>query len=583
MKKETGYPSIDKTHEKDYSFSDRYPLIPNMSIFNAVKLMSTFYKKETSINCFDLTVSYEELIKDSITLSKAFKELGIKTNDIISVSMPNFYQAVIIYFASSRIGAVTTFLNSQSSIEEIENYLNLFESPLFINYDCSNEYNNHIKKNTKVRQIITLNKEDINKKNYHNLKGISSSYNDFLSFNDIGMISNYYRHNFNTNFGAKQDTLILFTSGSTGNPKSVVLTNENLLSSGIYMKNTGHIKSVVGEKCLVCVPFTYPYGFATSTLMSFLCGREAILAPNLSKDNISYYLSKNPNYIFGSPALLELIKRNTPTNQDLSSIHTFISGGDFLTPSQNKEGVAFFKKHNSNAVICNGSGNAESCGASTIAVGSQIRPETVGRILIGTNAIIVDPDTMTELKYGEEGMLCISGKHVFKEYFKNKEETKKVKFLYKGKEYLKTGTMGILDKEGYFTLTGRSSRYYIRSDLNKVYLEHIQKVISLIDVVDSCCVVAKPNKDLLYVNKAYIVLKDGVLPTKEISDYIMDACYKPMKDNTTGETIQLKPFEFPESIEFLPALPRTVADKIDYRLLEEMAKEEVKFKKRELK
>ena len=86
------------------------------------------------------------------------------------------------------------------------------------------------------------------------------------------------------------------------------------------MKNTGRIKPQVGEKCLVCVPFTYPYGFVTSTIMSLLCGRTAILAPNLSKDNIRYYLSKNPNYIFGSPALLELIKRNVCDNDDLSSI-----------------------------------------------------------------------------------------------------------------------------------------------------------------------------------------------------------------------------------------------------------------------
>ena len=88
--------------------------------------------------------------------------------------------------------------------------------------------------------------------------------------------------------------------------------------------------------------------------------------------------------------------------------------------------------------------------------------------------------------------------------------------------------MGILNTDGYFTLTGRSSRYYIRSDLNKVYLEHIQNIMSLIDVIDSCCVVQKPDKDLLFTNKAYVILKDGVLPTKEISDYIINMCYRPL-------------------------------------------------------
>ena len=579
----TGYPSIDNIHNKDYSFFDRNPIIPDMSIYNTINMLSTFYRKEEAIDCLDLNVNYDEMINDTVLLSKTFRELGIKKGDIISVSMPNFYQGVIIYLAANRIGAVTTFINSMSSIEEVLGYLNEFESSLFINFDKDSEYNKKIKDNSKVRNIITLNRDEINTKNYGNIISSANGYRDDLSFSDIGSIAKYYKKPIYTLYGGKEDSLILFTSGSTGNPKSVVLTNQNILASGIYMKNTGRIKAKVGERCLVCVPFSYPYGFATSTIMSLICGRVAVLAPTLSKDNIRYYLSKNPNYVFGSPALLELIKRNVKDSDDLSSIHTFVSGGDFLTTNQNKAGVEFFKKHGAETIICNGSGNAETVGTNTMAVGSINKPETVGRVLVGTKAIVVNPDTLEEVKYGEEGMLCISGKHVFKGYYKNEDMSRETKFVYKGIEYYKTGNMGILDTDGYFTLTGRSSRYYIRSDLNKVYLEHIQNVISLIDVVDSCCVVPKEDKDLLFTNKAYVVLKDGVLPSLEVSDYIMNMCYKPLYNSVTGEMVQLKPFEVPESITFLDVLPRTKADKVDYTFLENMAKNEVKIKKKELK
>ena len=579
----TGYPSIDNIHNKDYSFFDRNPIIPDMSIYNTINMLSTFYRKEEAIDCLDLNVNYDEMINDTVLLSKTFKELGIKKGDIISVSMPNFYQGVIVYLAANRIGAVTTFINSMSSIEEVLGYLNEFESSLFINFDKDSEYNKKIKDNSKVRNIITLNKNEINTKNYGNITSSANGYRDDLFFSDIGSIAKYYKRPIYTLYGGKEDSLILFTSGSTGNPKSVVLTNQNILASGIYMKNTGRIKAKVGERCLVCVPFSYPYGFATSTIMSLICGRVAVLAPTLSKDNIRYYLSKNPNYVFGSPALLELIKRNVKDSDDLSSIHTFVSGGDFLTVSQNKAGVEFFRKHGAETIICNGSGNAETVGTNTMAVGSINKPETVGRVLVGTKAIVVNPDTLEEVKYGEEGMLCISGKHVFKGYYKNEDMSRETKFVYKGIEYYKTGNMGILDTDGYFTLTGRSSRYYIRSDLNKVYLEHIQNVISLIDVVDSCCVVPKEDKDLLFTNKAYEVLKDGVLPSLEVSDYIMNMCYKPLYNSVTGEMVQLKPFEVPESITFLDVLPRTKADKVDYTFLENMAKNEVKIKKKELK
>ena len=577
--KETGYPSIDKTHEKGEKYFDIHPLIPNLSIYNAINLIGNLYKNESAIDCLNLKVSYKEMIEQAATLSKAFKELGIKSGDIITVSMPNFSQAVIVYLAANRIGAITTFLNSFAEIEEVCRYLNLFESPIFINYDKDKEYNDKIKLNTKVRQVITLLQKDLNNKKFANNSSSIIGNSDYISFNDLGLVAKHYKKPFNTLYSGNQDSLILFTSGTTGNPKAVVLTNKNILASGIYMKNSTNLSNVSGEKSLVCVPFTYPYGFATSTLMSLLCGREAILAPNLTDTNISYFLSKNPNIVFGSPALLELIKRNTPDNLDLSSIHTFISGGDFLTLPQEQDGLEFFKRHNANVNICNGSGNAETVGANTNAVGIKNKQNTVGKILLGSSAIIVNSDTLEELKYGEEGLLCISGKHVFKEYFKEPKLTEEAKFYYKGKEYFKTGTRGILDKEGYFTLTGRASRFYIISTLNKIYCDYVQNIISLIDVVETCAVVKKPNDEMLYTGKAFIVLKPGIEPTEETRNYILNKCSSQLI-STMGEKFQLKPYEIPTSIDFVNKLPRTKADKIDYSSLEMLANYEYNKEKK---
>ena len=228
MKELTDYPSIDNIHNRDYSFFERNPIIPNMSIYNSINLISNFYRKEEAIDCLDLTVSYDEMLKDAVTLSKTLKELGIKKGNIVSVAMPNYYQAVVVYLACNRIGAITTFINSMSSIDEVLGYLNEFESSLFINYDKDNEYNQKIKEGSKVKNIITLHKNEINTKNYSSIITPANGYNDDLSFSDIGSISKYYKNPIYTLYGGKEDSLILFTSGSTGNPKSVVLTNENL-------------------------------------------------------------------------------------------------------------------------------------------------------------------------------------------------------------------------------------------------------------------------------------------------------------------------------------------------------------------
>lgn len=569
MKKKSNYPSSDKPHNTGHSFFECNPIIPSLSVYNAIKLLSSFYSDKNAIDCLDLTVSYNKLFDDSITISKALKELGVKKGEIIAVSMPNYYQAVASFLACNRIGAVTTFLNPDASSDEICEYLNIFESPIFINFDKSIDENIKLKCNTGVKYIITLSKNNINNIQLNNNYQLTKD-DTLIDFNGLEQISKHQKICLPTN-SSKDNSLILFTSGSTGKPKSVVLTNENILAAATYLKNSSNSKSIKGDKTLVCVPFMYPYGFSTSTLMTLMSGKTAILAPNMSKETISYYLKKEPNIIFGSPALLELIMKNIPENQDLSSIMSFISGGDFLTRKHYEKGKKFFEKHGApNVEIGNGSGNAETVSCGTNHTGIEIRPDTVGKILVGTDFMVVDPETMEEKTYGEEGLLCISGKHVFKEYYNEPKITAESKFERNGKVYFKTGTLGFVDTDGYFTLTGRESRFYIVSSLNKVYCDHVQSIISNIEEVDECAVVKVPDEELLFSNKVYVVLKEGY-SVDNVINVLFEKFNSPIK-HSNGDYEQLKWYEIPKYVEIVESLPRKAGtEKIDYNTLEKMA------------
>lgn len=582
----TGYPSIDKRHNDGKKFFERNPIIPNISVSNILDITSLFYRDEIAIDCMDLKVTYQELIDTSVILYKAFKELGVKKGDNVVVSLPKFYQAIASFKAANHIGAVVSFLNPGCTKDEIKHYLNVFESPLYVNFDKDNDYNADIIKDTKVRQTITLRKEEVNTKKFNDVKSHNIGYTDFLSFNDLGLVADYYKGWVSPVQSGKNDALILFTSGSTGNPKSVVLTNQNIIASGMYMKNTGNIVTKKGEKCLICVPFSYPYGFATSTLMSLLCGREVILTPDMNMQNIDYFLKKNPNYIFGSPAVLELVMRATSENLDLSSIHSFISGGDFLSPRKAEEAIAWFKQHNADVEMYNGSGNAETAGASTIAVGSPIKRDTVGKILVGSTAVVLKLDEngqikkpYEELKYNEQGVLCISGKHVFKEYYHDPELTAQNKLICDGVEYLITGAVGFIDNEGYFHMTGRASRFYIKADSNKVYLEHVQIIMNSLDFIDECVAVQRPNDEELWDTKVFVKLKEGISPTEEIKSYIYLQLEEGLSPN--NQIRPLKSFEIPASIEFVDSIKRTKdSEKLDYRYYEEKAKDEYENEKK---
>ena len=581
-KKLTGYASNDKPQNKGAKFWEAHPIIPDVNIYTAIKVISSFYRDEKAVDCLKLSATYQQLLDDAVTVSMALKELGVKKGDIITVSMPNFYQAVAVFMAANRIGATTTFLNSFAPDEEIVSYLNLFESPVYINFNRSDEENQKIVDKTHVRYVITLDKSKVNSLslngNYHLTKS------NTIDFNTLGCLAKFQKKTLENPFNALDDALILYTSGTTGKPKAVVLTNKNILAAATYLKNSTHISDTRGEKSLVCVPFTYPYGFSTSTLMSLMCGRTAILAPDLSKDNLYYYLAKNPNIIFGSPALLELMMINAPKDFDLSSVKTFISGGDFLTPANAKRGEDFFQEHKAKTVITNGSGNAETVSCGTNSVGIEVKPETVGRVLTGSDCLVIDMDkynndrTIEEKKIGEEGLLLIGGEHVFKEYYKKPELTKKAKIVVNGKNYVATGMFGRLDNDGYFTLTGRQSRFYIISTLNKVYLDYVQGVISNFPCVKDCAVVKVDTNDgSLAANKAYIVLDESkMLDNKDFTSQILDLCLKPTK-MINGDVVQLKEYEIPAYIEFVNTLPRRKGtEKVDYQLLEQKAAADLK-------
>lgn len=573
LKKElTGYASIDKPQCADAKFFQKHPIIPNISVYMLLRLISLKILDQPAIDCLNIKVTYRQLIKDAVTISVALKELGVKKGDIVSVVMPNMYQGLAIFFGCNRIGAVVTFLDAVASSDEIISYLNQFNSPILVAFDKSNEYLDKVKQSTQVKHIITMNFDDLNTIEFKTEPKVSSA-DVIIPYSTLGQFCANVSRRFIPAYLNVEDALILYTSGSTGKPKSVVLTNKNIVAAELYLKNSCR-NEITGTRTLTCVPFSYPYGFITSALTSLMWGKETVLAPNMSQDTISYYYAKAPNIIFGSPALLDLTINNIPESQDLSSVTHFISGGDFLTVQHTARGNAFFTKHGAgNVEIGNGCGNAETVSVGANPVGIPLKAGTAGKFLTGIDVMVVDPDTFKEKRYGEEGLLCVSGKHVFKEYYHNPQLTGEVKFIHRRKEYYITGTIGIIDEEGYFTVTGRQSRFYITSSLNKVYCDNVQGIIGMFDCVKDCAVVKVPDAELLYVNKAYIVLNEPYTDSDETVALLQNYLHSSTV-SATGNTVQLKPYEIPTYIEFIESLPRMLgSEKIDYLLLEKQAQE----------
>ncbi len=591
--KYTGYPSIDLPQTKDSTFFEKNPIIPNVDVVTLLNLLRRKDGNLPAIDSNELKATYGQLKKDAHQLYLAFKELGVKKGNIVTISLPSNYHAIACFLALNEIGAITTYIDEYASESEIYSYLNNYESPIFINFNKTEEQCKKIKDNTKVKFIITLSNELSNNRDYNAISDSENS-NNKINFNSLGNISLYQKDRIHLPNKGNDDALILYTSGSTGQPKAVVLTNKNIISAQMYAGNTSHTENITGTKTMTCVPLRYPYGMVTSLLTSLLWGKEAIMTPNWDKDTVNYYYNKKPNIVFGSPAVLDLTMRFLNKDMDLSQISHFISGGDFLTLQHANVGYNFFNQHNNNDVeLGNGCGNAETVSIGSTPVGVPLKQSTAGKILVGSTPLIIDKDVpdnkpiengdlLEEKKYNEIGELCLAGNHVFKEYFGEPDKTACSKFVRNGKTYFRTGTLGFIDEDGYFTPTDRKSRFYIRSTGHKVYLDNVQNIISASDsrILD-CASIKVPDEDELYINKAFIVLDSNVMPTEELKQEILLKLSLPVKiDNKNA---QLKEYEIPRDIEFVSELPRKAGtEKIDYLLLEDMELNKLKSNQKKL-
>ena len=512
----------------------------------------------------------------------AFKRLGIQKGDIVTISLPSNYHALISFFGLNELGAITTFIDTYSSEDDIQSYLDKYQSPVFINYEKS-PYDIKDKLNkSKLKYIITLNESLVNSRDF--LMKDRLDYNSQLvDFHSLGFYAKQQKDRFHLPNNGNDSALILYTSGTTGQPKSVVLTNRNILAAQMYAGNTSHTENITATKTMTCVPLRYPYGMVTSLLTSLLWGKEAILTPDWESNTVDYYYQKEPNIIFGSPAVLELSMRFLDNKMDLSFVSHFISGGDFLTIQHADRGYEFFKLHNNSVIeIGNSCGNAETVSIGSTPVGVPLKQSTAGKILVGSTPLIIDSDIPTdrpinngdsieEKKYYEVGELCLAGDHVFKEYFGEPEATNCVKFKRSRKTFFRTGTLGYIDEYGYFTPTDRKSRFYIRSTGHKVYLDNVQHIVLACDerIVD-CATVKVRDETELYINKAFIVLSSEWLPSESLKEELFN---KFTTSIIIGEqSVQLKEYEIPKDIVFIEELPRKQGtDKIDYQALEKEA------------
>lgn len=552
--------------------------VPDINVFTLFKNRSKVNACKVICRCHEDILTFSQLLNESEIYAKAFMELGVKHGDIVPLCVVPSCVAVTLFFALNRIGAVSTFLNATAGTEEIGRYIQQFSSNIFIySFGVNLNINSLYEKSNLINTVII----GESKKDTKKLKCVKDKLQFYMgnhSADDKSIeISEFYKLGQKSLLAVSQysgkavPAFIAYTSGTTGEPKSILLSNENIIAEMIALKKSSLIQYGPQGNSLQVVPFNYPYGFIISVLFPIFVGKTAALTPGLTGENTAEYLEMyKPKYISAIPPFYKSLLRDKKVcKMDLSFIRYAVSGGDIITKSEIEHINAFFKERGSKGRLLNGSGNGEGAGSLTnpIALFEKYNIDSIGKPIYGLSVKFID-ENGNIVNRNQKGRFCFAGKNVMLGYYDDEVKTRTVKHIDNdGIEWFHTDTYGYMDKDNWIYFGGRERRFFITYDSSgspyKVYCDHVQNMIKQHNSVADCAVVQCPDEKRYFIPIAFVVLKNGEWMT--VKKEVNEICLR-----------ELQSCAMPVEYIKIERLPVSSAGKIDYIRIEELAKEKRK-------
>lgn len=541
---------------------------PKGSMYSYLSYTAQEHLDVTAVEFEGKKTTYKKLLADIENVAKALVNNGIKKGDCISIISVNTPQALTMIYAANRIGAIVNMIHPLLSVSEMETFIKETESVAVLILDQIYPKIKNIKWETGIEPIIILtrivdalplhikpiyslmNKNNITLNAQHN----TIYWKNFVNKENLKSVI------LPVDDGKQDDVaVIMYSGGTTGTPKGVMLTNFNFNSYAIQGFELSGVIAPTGKKFLAILPLFHGYGFAAGIHTNLTKGVHIYLVPKFEfKKSVNLVFKEKINLIYAVPAFFEaLIRSPQIEKEDLSFFECLISGGDKLQERLYKRLSDLLKKGKAKTVFCDGYGQTECVAACTTNPFFAINEKSVGLLLPDVKAKIVQPGTQIEVPNGTDGELCVCGPTVMKGYYKNEEETKAVLQVHEdGKTWLHTGDMFCRDDEGYFYFRQRISRMVISAGYN-IYVTQVEKAIMTCPAVAQCCVVGVEDRALGHRIRAHVVLNDANADKELVRTKIMEQCKK-----------NLAEYSHPHEIRFCDSLPMTSLGKVDFKALE---------------
>lgn len=500
-------------------------------------------------------ITFDELHRLVNRFTRALRKLGVARGDKISTLLPNIPQHLIANHAVYNCGAVTVMNNPLYTERELEYQLNDSDSTVLITLDLLLPRALSLRDKTGIKHIITCHINDflpfpkkqlypyVKKTMYRKITPQQGVYQfmDLLKEQSDDPVKNEAEW--------EKPAAIIYTGGTTGVSKGVVLSHANICSV-VQLFRAWFPDLEDGGECLIGnYPIFHSAGYSVSQNLPVWSGWTSIMIPRPEPGIIIDSLKKyKPGFLPGVPTIfVGLLNNGEFMKMDLSYIKGFFAGAAPLPLD-----VVKTLKDLTGADIYDVFGQTENTAFATCTPwGGKVKTGTVGIPLPDTEIRIVDLDTGDkELPAGESGEICIRGPQVMMEYYKKPEETAAT--LRNG--WLYTADIGFMDEEGYLVVNDRKKDMIIAAGFN-IYPTEIDNILTSHPRILEACCIGVPDGYRGETIKAYVVKKDPALNEDEVIDY----CKK-----------NLAAYKVPRGIVFINELPKSTVGKILRRAVKEI-------------